>query len=230
MSRTVVILQPSYLPWLGYFNQIAQADHFVFLDDVQYTRRDWRNRNYIKLMDGSKKLLTVPVKTKGKYLAKINEIEISYESNWIDRHLQLIQEGYYHTQHYSWYADTIAKALRRKYRLLADLDIRLTKAFSHMMGLVTSYHRSSQMQVDSTDPTGRLLDICKQLDARQYLTGASARNYLDEKQFEAAGITVQYQDYQHPVYPQVHGNFVPYLSIIDLLFNCGIESSSIISN
>ncbi len=229
LQKTVVILQPSYLPWLGYFDQLSRSDTFVFLDDVQYTRRDWRNRNYIKGIGGEKTLLSVPVKSKGRYHAKIKDIEISYDRPWQRRHKELILESYYHCPYFFDFYEAIWQQFHKPYRFLSELDMDQVSMFVKMLKIEnTEILRSSDLEVRSTDATGRLVEICQSLEATDYLTGASAVNYINAKAFEEKGIKLHFQQYQHPQYPQQGATFMPYLSIVDLLFNCGPESLSIL--
>lgn len=228
--KRVVILQPSYLPWLGYFDQMHKADTFVFFDDVQYTRRDWRNRNRIKLKSGEIKYITVPVKTKGKYDALIKDIEIDNDQDWAQSHVGVIKENYKNAQYFNDFFPRIQEVLLKQHKYLSDLDIESTKAIAELLGIRdTKFALSSDMEANYQSPTGHLVEICKKHNATHYLTGDSAKDYLEEDLFKEAGILLEYHGYTHPVYSQPGNEFTPYLSVIDLLFNEGGDSLEILS-
>ncbi len=223
----VVVLQPSYLPWLGYFDQIERADTFVFYDDVQYDKNSWRNRNRIKTSQGGQ-WITVPVLTKHRFGANINEIEINNNTPWASKHLKMLAQNYSKGPYFKEYIGLFESIYSREWMKLADLDIELVESISKVLGINTEFVLSSELNVKG-DRLERLMDICLKLGADRYLTGNSAKDYMDEEAFAARGIEVEYQDYRHPDYPQLYGEFVSHLSIVDLLFNCGPQSLSIIS-
>lgn len=228
--KRVVILQPSYIPWLGYFDQMKKADAFVFYDDVQYTRRDWRNRNRIKASDGIAIYLTAPVKNKGNYFAPINEIQFADES-FREKHVQIIKTHYKNAKAYDSHFPTLKEILAFETPSLADYTTETTMRIAQMIGITnTQFFRSSSFHVQWQNSTDHLIQICKHLNASHYLTGASARAYLDEQAFGYAGIKLEYQDYAHPVYTQLHGTFIPYLSIVDFLLNEGDATKNILLN
>lgn len=229
--KKVVILQPSYIPWLGHFDQIKQADTFVFYDDVQYTRRDWRNRNKIKNSDGNEQLLTIPIQNKGKYHGNINEMEIDSGRPWQDEHLKAIQLNYAKAPGFKEFFPEIEKLIKLNESNLANYNIETTKKIAGILGITnTEFAKSSEMEIKYKDPTDHLVQICKNLEATHYLTGDSAKDYMDEAQFSQAGIKLEYQHYGHPVYQQLWGDFIPFLSIIDLLLNEGANALKILSN
>ena len=224
----VVVLQPGYLPWLGFFDQMARADLFVYYDDVQYDRGGWRNRNRIKTPAGPQ-WLTVPVLTKGHFGQKVNEVEIDQRSPWWKKHAGAFRQNYQKAPFYLEIRLNLEAILAKGHKLLVDLDLELCAELSRILGIGTKTARSSQLGILDDDPTERLLKICKSLGADTYLTGDSAEEYLDEERFAREGIAVEYQKYGHPVYRQLHGDFVPYLSVVDLLFNHGPESLAILT-
>jgi len=218
------------LPWLGYFDQIYKADLFVFFDDVQYTRRDWRNRNRIKLQSGEVKYLTIPVKTKGKYNALIKDIEIDNDQNWAQSHVGMIRENYKMMPYFNEFFPRIEELLLKQYKYLSDLDIESTKTIAGLLGIRdTKFALSSETEANYQSSTEHLVEICKKHNATHYLTGDSAKDYLEEDMFKKAGIIVEYHGYSHPIYSQGGDEFVPYLSIIDLLFNEGGNSVEILA-
>ncbi len=228
--KRIVILQPSYLPWLGHFDQIRQADTFVFYDDVQYTRRDWRNRNRIKLSSGEPGYLTIPVKVKGKYDALINEIEIDSTQQWQRKHLNAITHAYRKAPHFDEIFALLEAELLSAPSALADFTISLTKNLGAYLDLETDFERSSTETVTYNDPTDHLVKLCQRYEATQYLSGDSARVYLDETQFNRVGIEVEFHGYQHPEYQQLWGAFASHLSVVDALFNHGKETKNILTN
>jgi WbqC-like protein family len=223
----VVILQPSYLPWLGFFDQLHRCDCFVIYDDVQYTRRDWRNRNRILTPQGLQ-WLTVPVLNKGRYHQSIAEAAIDYSQHWIRKHLNAMKLGYQHARFFADYYPTIEQILTQAPNLLLDLNLRLIRQIAAWLGITTPLIYASQLQATGSS-TARLVDICRKLNATHYLTGNAANAYLDLTAFEIANIVVEYQNYQHPVYTQLSREFIPWLSIVDLLFNHGRDSLAILA-
>ena len=231
MKNRIVILQPSYLPWLVYFDQIAKTDIFVFYDDVLYTKNDWRNRNRIKSPQGAI-WLTIPVSLPGRIRNQtlINQAVIS-DLSILKRHLKAIELNYKKALYFSDVYDLLSKIMMKKYLCLADLTIDLTMEISNYLQIKhVTFMRSSSLNIHDSYPTGRLIKLCKYFDADNYLTGASAKNYLDENSFGKSGIILNYQDYKHPIYHQLWGDFIPYLSVVDLLFNHGRNSLEILIN
>ncbi|EKD63224.1 MAG: hypothetical protein ACD_51C00316G0019 [uncultured bacterium] len=227
----VTILQPSYIPWIGYFDQINKSDVFVFFDDVQYTRRDWRNRNRIKTTKGEEKYLTVPVEAKGNYDALIKDIKIHYDNKcWEKSHLGLIKENYRSAEFFPEVFPILERHLLEKYEYLSDLNCELTRELSEYLGIKhVQFVKSSGLGITNyNDSTEHLVNICKKFNATSYLTGDSAKSYMNEEMFKKENIELKYHGYKHPEYNQLHGKFLPYLSIIDLLFNCGKKSLSIL--
>lgn len=226
MMMKCVILQPGYLPWIGFFDQMIWADLFVIYDDVQYTSRDWRSRNRIKTKQGPK-WLTVPVKNKGLRYQLINEVEIDYGQGWIHKHLESIRHAYAHAPYYNSYYDGLAAVYQTRHKRLINLDVALIRYFLKVLNIKTQILFSSDMDVEGRSSI-RLLNICKKCNVDDYLTGDAAADYLNMNIFESSGIQVRFHNYEHPIYKQLYGAFVPYLSIIDLLFNCGHDSLGIL--
>ena len=221
-SMRVTILQPSYLPWLGFFEQMHRSDQFVLYDDVQFTRRDWRNRNRIRVQEGSV-WLTVPVIQKNKYEQSLLETKIDNSTSWKRKHLESIRCHYSKTPFFNLYFPWCEKTFNREWNFLLDLSLETIQYLKEELKINTPLLRSSELG-ESGNKSERLISICKQLGATQYLSGESARNYISEKDFSDQGIGLEYQNYQHPEYPQRYEGFVPFLSTIDLLFNCGDKS------
>lgn len=217
----VGIIQSNYVPWKGYFDFIASVDHFVFLDDVQYTRRDWRNRNKIKTKDGLH-WLTIPVDVKGKYLQTIDETEIA-DAAWIDEHLDSLRHAYarapYFREEWAW-IEPLYAGLRGE-RLLSVVNRRLVEAICTRLAIRTPLHASRDFAAPD-DKNDRLIAICRALEAAEYLSGPAARGYIDEARWLERGIAVRFKSYDgYREYPQQHGPFVHGVTILDLLFNTG---------
>jgi WbqC-like protein family len=229
VPKTVVITQSNYLPWRGYFDLLRSADEVVLLDCVQYTRRDWRNRNRIKTAQGMT-WLTVPVETKGQYLQSIDETRIS-DGQWATKHIRTIEAAYSRALHYDELAPWLFDLLRSVSAepLLTKVNERLLRALCERLGIAVPIRRCSDVldrnALRSMRSTERLLAIATELGSTRYLSGPSAQEYLDIGVFEAAGIQVSWMNYDgYPSYSQLWGIFEPQISIIDLLLNTGPEA------
>lgn len=222
---TVAILQPGYLPWLGFFDLVRRSDTFVFYDDVQFDKGGWRHRNRIKLPTGPH-WLTVPVRHRGRQL--ISEVEVDNGQPWPRKHLNTVRQYYAGAPHLRRYLPQLADVLHRRWERIVDLDIAVAELMCSWLGLRRRTVRASQLGIRG-GRSERLLNICLRLKAGRYLSGDAARCYLDVDLFRRHGVEVEWQSYKHPVYPQQHGEFVPYLSAIDLLLNCGDESASVLA-
>ena len=225
-GRRVAIVQSSYLPWRGAFAMIARCDVFVFLDSVQFTRRDWRTRNRIKTPQGLL-WLSVPVKQKGNYRAPIDAIEIA-EAGWAAKHLRSIEAAY---RRGAGFDETIV-AVREAYAavaaepMLCRVNQRLTRAFCAMLGIATPLLRDVDLlpreRLAALDPTARLAALAAAMGATRYLSGPSARSYLERDRFAAQGIAVEWMCYGGlPRYQQLWGAFEPSVSIVDPLLTLG---------
>ena len=223
---TGVILQPSYIPWRGYFHQIHKADVFVFYDDVQYDKRGWRNRNRVKTPNGSI-WLTVPVLSKGSRIEKtpIDQIHISWDQAWNVKHWMTLQHSYGKAPHFDRYAPMLEEHYKRHPQMLADFTIDLTIALAKELGIEsTRFVRSSSLNAQGTK-TDRLLSILQALRITHYISGPSAKDYLEEDKLQSAGISLEYIAYEYPEYPQPYPPFDPYVSVLDLLFMTGPQAS-----
>lgn len=226
MPRVAVITQPTYLPWLGYFEQIAKADIFVFLDTVQFVRRYWHSRNRLKGAQDNPIWLTVPVKSQAQKTPLL-EIEISPDrSDWVKQHLSTIQTCLGSTPYFRQIFPFIEEWLSQDYQFLADLNISGIQLFSKILGLSPQFVRSSNLQPGGTK-TELLVNLCQQIDANCYYSSLGAKVYMDEDLhlFTQAGIEVIYQEWLHPEYPQKGKQFVSHLSIVDVLMNMGVDAT-----
>lgn len=221
----VSVHQPQYIPWLGYFDKIDKSDIFVFLDNVQFKKNEWQNRNKIKTAQGWQ-WLTLPVIHKFPQL--INEVEINNTASWNRKHLNSLATNYSRAPFYDEYIDFFKSIFSQTWNLLADINIHVIEYLAERLGLSgKKIVRSSQLKLREEN-TERLIDICRQLECDVYLSGRDGAKYLDMKKFAAENIEITFQDYEHPAYSQLYAGFEPYLSIIDLMFNCGPESLTII--
>jgi hypothetical protein len=223
--RTLAVLQPGYLPWLGFFDQLIRSDVFVLYDDVQFDKHGWRNRNRVKAKTGPV-WLTVPVRHKGLEKPAIQDIEI-VPGGWARKHMMTLRQLYAHAPHAERYLPELEALLSRPYARLVDLDIDLILLLAGWLGIERQVVRSSELGIQG-DRCERLLALCQHFDANRYLSGNAAQDYLDESLFRKHQVQVVWQDYTHPVYAQQHGDFIPFLSVIDLLLNCGEESRIIL--
>ena len=203
------------------------ADIFVLYDDVQYTKRDWRSRNRIKTASGIQ-WLTVPVLSKGRRGQLINEVKIDTERQWIKKHVSSIQNAYARAKYFGTYFPDIKQILEASESSLLNLDLNLITYLKETLGIKTKCLLSSSLNIRGTG-SEKLLRICRELNIREYLTGDAAMNYLDVDLFRENNIRVHYHHYHHPVYSQLYEAFVPFLSVIDLLFNAGPGSLNIIT-
>ena len=227
VAGTLVVLQPGYLPWLGFFDQMQRSSVFIYYDDVQFDKHGWRNRNRVKAPDGAPHWLTVPVLHSGRNWPAILEVEIDNRGAWARKHVGTLRQFYAKAPHLHRYLPALEEMLERRWTLLVDLDLAVTGLVCGWLGLERRMLRASTLGI-SGKQSERLLALCQHAGAQRYLSGDSARDYLDTDLFGQHGIEVEWQNYVHPVYPQQHGGFVPYLSIVDLLFNCGEESAAIL--
>jgi hypothetical protein len=215
------ILQPNYVPWRGYFDMMDDVDVFVLFEDVQYTDRDWRNRNRIKTRTGLR-WITVPVHA-AHGRDRICEVRIANDEPWRDRHLHLIADAYRDAPHLEPARSEFAAILARGHELLVDLDLDLLVWAKDRMGIATPILRSSDLPSAGTK-TAKLIDLLKAVGATAYLSGPSAEAYIDPTMFAAAGISLVYKRYEYPPYPQLWGSFEGGVSVLDLLFNTGPEA------
>lgn len=219
-GKTVAILQSNYVPWKGYFDLMRRADEFILYDDVQYTRRDWRNRNLLK-SPGGVRWLTIPVLIKGRYHQRIDETLVS-EPNWFERHWATLVAWYGRAPFFRKYRPTL-EALYRDLRdpRLSEINRRFLEVMRDFLGISTPLVASDKYHT-AGHGTDRLLQICLAAGATRYLTGPAARQYLDETCFRAAGIEVVWMSYGgYPEYPQLYPPFDHHVSALDLLFSVG---------
>ena len=220
----VAIHQPQYLPWLGYFDKMDQSDVFVLLDDVQYKKNEWQNRNKIRNSEGWQ-WITVPVLY--DFGQKIREVKIDTGSNWREKHIKSIELNYSKAPYFDKYFSFFKDSLEKEWLSLSELNTHFIGFFKKTLGIETELVKSSDLDV-KTSSTERLVDICKLLKAEVYLSGAGGEEYLDAEMFNKSGIRLEFQAYEHPRYEQAYEGFEPYMSVADLLFCQGDKSIEII--
>ncbi len=223
--KKIAIIQPNYIPWKGYFDIINMVDEFILLDDVQYTKRDWRNRNKIKTPKGLM-WLTIPVEVKGKYHQKIKDVKVS-DKNWNKKHWLSIVHNYSRAKYFKKYREYFQELyLNCKEEYLSQINFNFIKAINEILNIKTIIRFSGEFRL-LEGKNERLIEICKQCGANIYLSGPSAKNYLDEELFKKEGITVEWMDYSgYPEYNQLYPPFEHFVSIIDLIFNEGPNSTN----
>lgn len=221
------ILQPGYLPWLGFFEQLHKSDIFIIYDDVQYDKNSWRNRNRIKTAKGAL-WLTVPALVKFLERPLIHEVKIDNHSNWRKKHLASLKMNYAKAPFFAHYINIFEETYAREWEQLIDLDLHLIVKLAESLGIDSNKIRRSSELKPQWDRNGRLVSLCKMFKADIFYEGASGKNYIEEPMFEKEGIRVNFQEYKHPVYHQLYGEFIPYLSVVDLLFNCGPDSLKVL--
>jgi hypothetical protein len=222
--------QPQYLPWLGYFDKIAQSDTFVFLNCVQYKHREFQNRNKIRTADGWL-WLTVPVETKDKHEQLISEVKIDNSLRWQEKHWRAIRTSYGKARFFKEYSEYFEYLYcRKKWDFLNQLNTEMTRHFLEIFEIKTPFCFESDVCVGQKS-TERIIDLCKALKADIYLSGSGGKDYLDEKRFIEENITLKYQQFKHPVYQQCflknEADFIPCMCALDLLFNEGPNSIKI---
>lgn len=225
----VSIHQPNYLPWLGFFDKIKQSDTFVIFDNVQFPRgkKHFGHRNLIRTNNGSK-WLTIPVIGKSE-MRNFNEIKINY-NGWNQEHLMLIENFYKKAPHFETYYNSFADKLNQEYESLSDLTSSLIEYFIEALDIKTKIVYCSKICPDEITGSERIMYLLKELQATKYIsgTGPGSLRYIDEQEFKKNNIELVWQEYTHPNYNQLFKPFMPYMNILDLLFNEGPQSKDII--
>ncbi len=224
MGKRVGIIQSNYIPWKGYFDFIASVDEFVLLDEVQYTRRDWRNRNKIKTVDGLR-WLTIPVDVSGKYTQSIDQTRIA-EPGWAHEHLASLRHAYARAPHakeqWGWIEGLYEAAATLP--MLTAVNELFIRAIAERLGIATRISRSTDY-AGAPGKNERLMAICRQAGASVYLSGPAAASYIDHALWNAQGVNVEFKSYEgYPEYPQLHGPFEHGVTILDVFFNLGDEA------
>jgi hypothetical protein len=226
-TMRISIMQPGYLPWLGFFELIANCELFVLLDDVQYNVKFWRNRNKIRTARGWM-WLTVPVLHKGRRQQLIKDVKINNTQPWQKKHLHSLEINYAKARFFNAYISFFRTVYERTWFNLFDLDNEIIHFFCREFGISTPLVRSSSLEIEGETGNQRILAICKKLNASILYDSAGARPFIDQKLFLDNGVNVIFQEYRHPEYRQAYQPFLPNMSALDLLFNEGEGSRDII--
>lgn len=219
--------QLHYLPWLRYFHKIASSDTFVVLDNIQFNKNGWQNRNKIKTAGGAS-ILTIPILQ--KFQQRLDEVRIAVKQPWQRKHLGALRSSYQKAPHFKEHEAYFQQVYEKPWERLNDLNYEMLFYLLKALGIQTRVIRSPELSLKG-EATERLVGICKELGARAYLTGSyAAQVYLDPEPFKREGIELLFHEFECPVYPQLfpEAGFVPELSIVDLLFNCGPKSLEIL--
>lgn len=217
----VAVIQSNYVPWRGYFDFIDSVDLFVFYDDLQYTTRDWRNRNRIVTPDGLR-WLTVPVNYT-KRSQRIDEVPIDYRQNWQERHFHQLETNYRRAPSFQTYVHQFTSIINQEFSSISELNVALCKWIMRLLDIRTPTCMSRELKLSGTK-SERLIELLTKVGATSYLSGPSAAAYLDLELFHRQGLRVEYKSYDYPPYPQLRGEFHGDASILDLLFNTGPDA------
>ncbi len=220
-------MQPTYLPWIGYFALMKSVDVFIILDSVQFSKRSWQQRNQIKTESGAK-WLTVPVISKGKKDQLIADVKIDYSSKFPESHINMIEQNYRKSPFFSDFSEVFFNVLREKHEYLSHLSIDLILLIRELLGIKTIIKYSSDFLTKGSKDE-LLAELCEHVGATEYISPPGSKVYLDDSDsFIKRNIPVKYFNYKHINYPQLHGEFIQYMSVIDLLFNYGPQSKNIL--
>ena len=228
-KRSCIITQSNYIPWKGYFDGISKVDEFIVYDDMQYTKRDWRNRNLIKSAQ-CLKWLSIPVNVSGKYFQKIRDTAVA-DQNWQKSHLESLKQNYNSAACFKEVWPWIQELYQTcNFTYLTEINLHFIEAINSFLGINTKIRYSSEFELNE-EKTMRLVDICLNINANQYYSGPAAKNYMQESFFTNNQIELHYFDYSgYPEYNQLHPPFEHGVTILDLIFNSGSESDKLFSN
>jgi hypothetical protein len=221
----VAVHQPQYFPWLGYFEKILKADVFVLLDNVQFKKNEWQNRNKIKTAQGWQ-WLTVPVTY--RYPQLINEVRINNTVKWQHKQRQAIASNYRKAPCYHYLQGLLEEVFSRSWEGISELNVVVVRKLAEVLGIDTPLLVASELGEFPLDPDDRLIAITRHFGADTYLAGGGGKQYMRLEKYREHGINVLFQDYQHPVYDQLFGQFEPFMSVIDLVLNHGSKSLNIL--
>lgn len=216
-KKIVATHQPNYIPWLGYFYKISQCDVFVYLDDVQFSKKGAHNYHFIKTAEGSVK---VKIPVKHAYTDPINKVITNDHGGWKERHLDLLQQHYKDAPHFDEVMEDFKTVLLKEYANLSELNQAIIKSIVDKFGLKTEFVCSSELDIH-TKSEERIIDICTKLDATVYYSGKGAKAYQDEENFKAKGLELVYDEYSPLPYPQLNEDFQENVTILDYLMNHG---------
>lgn len=223
--KKIAVLQSNYIPWRGYFDMIASVDEFIIYDEVQYTRQDWRNRNKIKTPSGIA-WISIPVGT--DINRSIREVLLP-SGIWYNKHLTMLEHNYCKAKYFKEIMPIIRSVYIKNHKFLSELNCDFIKIICAYLNIRTKISYSWDYVLEGCK-NERLVNLCIQSGATEYVSGPAAQSYIDESLFQKSRIQLTWFDYHNfPSYPQLWGEFEPYVTILDLLFNCGIDSTSYMS-
>ena len=217
----VAVLQPTYLPWCGYFALMDSVDTFIYYDDVQMSVQSWQQRNKIKTSQGVT-YLTVPIRRESGQ--RICDVSINFGTDWRRKHWQTIKQAYSKAPYFDTYGVYVEDFYGAKWFLLSDYCMDINRYLAMMLDIKMPKVLKSSAMFSQGSKTDRLISLLKNIGATEYVSAPAARNYIEPVKFEIAEIKLTWFNYKHPVYPQIRGDFIPYMSVIDLLFNTGEEA------
>ena len=225
-KKVAVISQPRYMPSLNYFHRMVLADQFIYLDNVQYTPRDWENRNKLKGPEGFS-WLSIPVVRESRD-QKIIDTKIDKEQNWPERHIKTIRHFYSRAPYYHEFFYLFEQVYNKNWVYLYDINEEIINIFCDIWDINCSFRRASEAGVGGTGEE-LLINLCKESGADVYLSGEMGGNYINRENWDKAELDLYFHDYIFPIYPQLFGDFIPWLSALDLLMNCGKAGRQIFS-
>lgn len=221
----ITIHQPEHMPWVGYFHKMAQADIYVLLDNVQFKKNNWQNRNRIVDRQGNVQWLSVPVQLSDHFNSTIRETRLDASPVWRRKYLGRIHDAYCRHPFYAQYVDRIREIVMADRELICDLNYDLITFFRQILGLSNRLVWASELGVDGKS-SELLLNICTSLNADTYIAGPDGRTYMDMDLFEQAGVAVEFHAFTPPIYPAAH--YHPALSTLDLVMNAGPDSARLL--
>lgn len=228
MQKTLRLVghQPEYLPWIGFFNKICMGDRYMIVDNVQYRKKYFQNRNRIRTQNGWN-WVQVPVLTKGKFDQPICEVRVDNSLPWRRKNWRSIEYAYGKSPYFSKYADSFKEIYEREWEFLSDLNENLVRLLFRHLEIGIPVCKASELKVEGVK-TELILNMCRAVGAVTYVSGKFGRDYLDLEMLRKAGIAVEFQEFIHPVYPQRFNPFIPEMSVIDLLFNVGPKAKEVV--
>ncbi|MCO4798661.1 MAG: WbqC family protein [Colwelliaceae bacterium] len=224
------IMQPTYLPWCGYFNLISSVDNFIFLDDVKLEKSDWHIRNRIKSANGQLMMSICVNLPNGRMKTMLNQATLDLSKPWQKKHLKSIYSSYRKAKYFDEVYPFIEALINNEYSNLSQYTVSIIKAISQKLGIKTHFVLASELVKTDKVKDHRLVELCQQLQVSHYLSPVGSSAYLEKNTPGGAivehNIQLSYQDFKHPIYNQLYGDFISHLSIVDMLFNCGFEQSA----
>lgn len=219
-----VIMQPYYIPYRVFFHWLYRSDYYVFLDNVQYVDDGWHNRNQILTPNG-KIWMSVPTLKKHKGKQLIKDVQINNAVNWRKKHWKSIEQTYRKAPFFNMYANEFWEIYNREWEWLVDLNTELIKLCAQFLNIShVTYHFASELGIEEKNPTWRVIKICEYLGADRYISGPAAKKYMDVEAWKETGIALEWHEAIYQNYPQLMQPFDPFVSIVDLLFNCGDQA------